>query len=133
MNIKQGQRAYYRNAPATALASIDAPQLQVSTKLEGVFEYIHLFTTTQNDLDTQLRKLTEHLAPTGRLWVSWPKAGQLETDLAIASVIRIGYTHSLVESTCLRIDDVWSGLKFTHPKPGKSYNNSYGTLPSQQD
>ena len=37
----------------------------------------------------------------------------------------------MVESTCLRIDDTWSGLKFTHPKPGKVYANSYGTLPGQ--
>ncbi len=38
----------------------------------------------------------------------------------------------MVESTCLRIDEVWAGLKFTHPVPGKHYANSYGTLPGQR-
>jgi hypothetical protein len=54
----------------------------------------------------------------------------LGSDLALPTVIGIGYRHGLVESTCLRIDDTWSGLKFTFPKPGKTYANSYGTLPS---
>ena len=57
---------------------------------------------------------------------------ELGTDLTIKSVIAIGYELNMVESTCLRIDEVWSGLKFTHPKPGKTYANSYGTLPDQR-
>ena len=38
----------------------------------------------------------------------------------------------MVESTSLRVDDTWSALKFTHPKPGKTYRNSYGTLPESR-
>jgi len=34
-----------------------------------------------------------------------------------------------VESTCLRVDGIWAGLKFTHPKQGKVYINRYRTLP----
>ena len=48
------------------------------------------------------------------------------------NVIKIGYDCGLVESTCLRIDDTWTALRFTHPKPGKVYTNSYGTLPQQR-
>ena len=62
------------------------------------------------------------------LWVSWPKDGKLGTDLNIKTVIKLGYDYGLVESTCLRIDAIWSGLKFTHPKKGKVYHNSYGKL-----
>jgi hypothetical protein len=65
--------------------------------------------------------------------VSWPKRGQLGSDLSLATVIGIGYDAGLVESTCLRIDDVWAGLRFTHPKPGRTYANSYGTLPPDVD
>ncbi|GAB3529414.1 hypothetical protein GCM10027402_32720 [Arthrobacter monumenti] len=43
-------------------------------------------------------------------------------------IIRIGYEHGLVESTALSVDSTWSAIKFTHPKPGKTYQNSYGTL-----
>ena len=74
--------------------------------------------------------LMRHLKPTGMLWVSWPKAKQLGTDLNLPNVIRIGYSHGLVESTCLSVDATWSGIKFTHPKPGKVYQNSHGQLPA---
>lgn len=49
-------------------------------------------------------------------------------DLKLQDVIRIGYSNGLVESTTLSINSEWSGIKFTHPKPGKTYANSYGTL-----
>jgi hypothetical protein len=51
-----------------------------------------------------------------------------DPDLA-PNVIEIGYSHGLVESTGLSVDLTWSGLKFTRPKAGKIYNNSYGNLP----
>ncbi|MGB3954273.1 MAG: hypothetical protein WBL05_03150 [Brooklawnia sp.] len=66
------------------------------------------------------------------LWISWPKGGRLGTDLNLKIVIPIGYDLGMVESTCLRVDDVWSALKFTHPKAGRHYANRYGTLPRQR-
>lgn len=62
------------------------------------------------------------------LWVSWPKARQEDTDLTLPIVIKLGYEYGLVESTCLSINSIWSALKFTYPKAGKIYNNSYGKL-----
>lgn len=61
--------------------------------------------------------------------MSWPKARKSGSDLGLSKIIEIGYKNGLVESTCLRVDDTWAGLKFTHPKKGKVYDNSYGTLP----
>lgn len=63
------------------------------------------------------------------LWVSWPKNMKLGTDLTLPKVIEIGYGYGLVESKCLSVDATWSALKFTHPKEGKAYNDSYGRLP----
>lgn len=70
--------------------------------------------------------------PGGKLWLSWPKGRKLGSDLSLPDVIRIGYGFGLVESTCLRVDDTWAGLRFTHPKPGNVYANTYGTLPQQR-
>ncbi len=75
------------------------------------------------------RSLKPHLKPWGTLWLSWPKGKRLGSDLGLPKVIEIGYNHGLVESTCLRVDDTWAALKFTHPKKGKVYHNRYGTLP----
>jgi hypothetical protein len=129
MGVKTGMRAYLDNAPAAAVDAMRLPPLDVAPTLTGAFDYLHLFTTTQHDLDETFPVLRQHLAPRGVLWVSWPKGKKQGTDLTLPVVIRIGYSHGLVESTCLSIDPTWSGLKFTHPKPGKNYQNSFGKLP----
>jgi hypothetical protein len=129
MGIKPDAKAFFVNAPAQSLETMELPNLEVAAKLEGAFDYLHLFTKTQVELDEVFPKLKTHLKPTGTLWVSWPKARGFGSDLTLPEVIRIGYTHGLVESTALSVDSVWSALKFTHPKKGKTYNNSFGTLP----
>lgn len=131
MGIRPGQRAFFQNAPLSALDAIGLPELKVETVLDGDFEYIHLFTTTQAEFNKQFPRLKAHLQPAGVLWVSWPKGRRQGTDLTLPSVIQIGYRHGLVESTCLSVDTTWSGLKFTHPKKGKTYHNSHGQLPKE--
>lgn len=129
MGVKPGSRAHFVDAPATALSAIDLPDLDVVDKLTGTFDYLHYFAITQHDMRATFPTLTPHLRAGGMLWLSWPKGGRLGSDLGLPKVIEIGYGFGLVESTCLRINDVWAGLKFTHPKKGKTYRNSHGTLP----
>ena len=131
MGIKPGTRALFVNAPESALKVMMLPSLEVNATLDGDFDYIHLFALTQTEMDDMFPKLKAHLRATGMLWVSWPKSRKLGTDLTLPHVIRIGYSHGLVESTTLSVDGTWSAIKFTHPKRGKVYNNSYGDLPSQ--
>ncbi len=128
MGVKENSRAVFVNAQKEALENINLPTLQIQEKMEEELDYIHLFVKTQTEFITYFPKLKPHLKLNGMLWVSWPKGGKLGTDLNIKSVIKLGYDFGLVESTCLSINDIWSGLKFTHPKKGKVYNNSYGKL-----
>ncbi len=128
MGIKEGMLAFFLNAPENALGAIRLPRLDVGSALQGKFDYLHFFTKTQAEMDDLFPKLKRHLKPTGMLWLSWPKGKKLGTDLGLPAVIRIGYSHGLVESTCLSVDATWSGLKFTHPKKDKTYHNSHGQL-----
>ena len=132
MGLKAGSRAYFIDAPADARTAMALPELDVPTSLDGMFEHIHLFVLTASDLNERFPALKSHIAPRGRLWVSWPKGRQNGTDLSIREVIRIGYQHGMVESTALSVNDVWSALKFTFPIPGRKYNNSYGRLPDRK-
>lgn len=129
MGIREGARAIFVNAPEAAQATIEPPNLDVVAELTGDFDYIHFFARTQAELDDTFPKLRAHLKPAGMLWVSWPKGKKLGTDLTLPKVIEIGYSHGLVESKTLSVDATWSALKFTRPKKGKVYNNSYGQLP----
>jgi hypothetical protein len=132
MGVAEGVRAIILDAPAGLVEALGLPSLDRATELRGDFAYIHQFATSQADLERALRKLRARLAPGGMLWVSWPKRGQLDTDLSLQSVIRIGYEQGLVESKTIGIDSTWSAIRFTHPVPGKTYKNSYGTLRGQR-
>lgn len=132
MGIKENSRAMFVHAPGDALNAIELPDLKESSRLTGEFDYIHLFAKSEKELDAQFPKLKKHLRDTGMLWVSWPKSKKLDSELTMFSVIRIGYDHGLVESKALSIDETWSALKFTHPKKGKVYKNSYGKLKAEE-
>ncbi len=128
MGIKKDIRAILVNAPAEAIKAIDLPNLDIASRLTGYFDYIHLFVGSESELRKKFPTLKSHLKPEGKLWISWPKNGQLETDLSLTKIIEIGYSFGLVESTCLSVDSIWTALKFTHPKKDKIYNNSHGKL-----
>lgn len=128
MGIKENARSIFINEPMNVFDLMQLPKIIIETDLKGNFDYIHFFVTTQTEFHEKFPDLKNHLSDTGSLWVSWPKAGKENTDLNIKSVIKIGYEYGLVESKCLSVNDTWSALKFTHPKEGKAYNNSYGKL-----
>ena len=131
MGIGAGAHVLLIDAPVEAVEAIQLPPVTIATApSDQQFDHIFLFVKSQAALDQRFPHLMRSLAAGGKLWVAWPKGGRLGTDLTIKEVIRIGYGHGLVESTNLRIDDTWTALKFTHPKPGKTYHNSYGKLPS---
>lgn len=129
MGIKEGMRTIFINAPDEALAAMRLPPLDIAAELSGMFDYIHVFVKRRAELEKVIPELKSHLAPKGKLWVSWPKNGGLGTDLRLTSgVIPVGYYNGLVESVCLSIDSTWSSLRFTRPIPGKKYNNSHAVL-----
>lgn len=130
LGIGAGMKAIFVDKPDAFPDEIDASVMSVSGKLTGEFDYIHVFVITQRALTKWFARLPGHVRKEGALWVSWPKAGQRNSDLTIKSVIRIGYDHNMVESKAISINAVWSALRFTHPKPGKTYCNSYGRLKS---
>lgn len=133
MGIKENSRAFFINPPteSEAIAGMILPEIDIAEKLTGLFDYIHLFVKNQSECKAKFPILKEHLKLDGMLWVSWPKGGQLETNLSLPIVINICYEFGLVESTCLSIDSTWSAIKFTHPKKGKTYNNSHAELKSR--
>jgi hypothetical protein len=128
LGLRNGMRAVLIGAPATVARHMRSAGADLRAQLRGRFDHIHLFTTRSAELDRRFPRLRDRLNPGGRLWVSWPKARQLETDLTLPEVIRIGYEHGLVESKTIGVDETWAAIKFTAPKAGKTYRNSYGTL-----
>ncbi len=128
MGIKKDARAIVIDAPTAVFKAIGLKELILASRLTGDFDHIHFFAESVLQLTKKFPALKSHLRPTGMLWISWRKGGKQKSDLTLTKVIEIGYDHGLVESKTLSVDAIWSAIKFTHPKMGKIYNNSYGTL-----
>jgi len=84
-------------------------------RLRPGLDFIHFFTRQRRELERQFLKLKSSLAPTGALWISWPKgASKIATDLSENIVREIGLKHGLVDVKVCAVDEVWSGLKFVY-------------------
>jgi hypothetical protein len=72
-----------------------------------------IFTKTAGDLKKQFPQFAKQLAPSGMLWVSWPKkTSGVVTDLNEHEVRRIGLEAGLVDVKVCAVSEIWSGLKF---------------------
>jgi len=85
----------------------------VEKSTEGPLDFIHLFTKDREELERDFPVLAKTLAPSGMLWVSWPKgASKIKTDVNETVVRKIGLEAGLVDVKVCAVDEVWSGLKF---------------------
>jgi hypothetical protein len=131
MGIKKGAISLFINAPDDIIEIMQLPELYIKNELDGEIDYIHFFVKNNIELCNKIQLLKEHLSINGMLWVSWPKGGKLGTDISLQKIIKSVYEYGLVESTTLSINKIWSAIKFTYPKKGKIYKNSYGKLESR--
>ncbi len=76
-------------------------------------DFAMIFIKSQAEMKEQFPKFARRLAPSGMLWVSWPKkASGMATDLNENDVRRLGLLAGLVDVKVCAVDEVWSGLKF---------------------
>lgn len=76
-------------------------------------DFVMLFTKSAAQLTKEFARIIKQLAPTGMLWVSWPKKSSgVPTDLDENKVRNIGLAAGLVDVKVCAVTDVWSGLKF---------------------
>jgi hypothetical protein len=89
--------------------------LEVTTRLSGQFQYIHLFVSRRSVLEKQFPRAAKALDKAGTFWVSWPKkASGVASDVTEAVVREIGLGAGLVDVKICAVDEVWSGLKFMY-------------------
>lgn len=75
------------------------------------------FTSSRESAESRVPYLARLLAPSGGLWVAYPKkAAKVETDLAFEVVQRIGLGAGLVDNKSCAIDDTWTAVRFVYRK-----------------
>jgi hypothetical protein len=104
------QRAIVLNAPASYAPTLS--DLPLEDRLEGDFDFIHVFVTDRSDVQRDGQRWRESLKDDGILWVSYPKGKSIPTDLNRDSLNRALQDHGLQGVSQVAIDDVWSALRF---------------------
>ncbi len=112
LGIKDGFRIALYNLPPDVGVELKDVFAKCQTSRERL-DFVMIFAKSQAELDKQFSRFSKQLAPTGMLWVSWPKKSSgVATDLNENLVREIGLKASLVDVKVCAVTEIWSGLKF---------------------
>jgi hypothetical protein len=116
IGIKPGHRLAIVNSPAGFEKELSPLPEGVVSGLDSPLDVAILFAADRSGLRKNLSKLAGKLAPTGMLWISWPKMSSgVATDLKEGAVREMGLAAGLVDIKVCAVNEVWSGLKFVIP------------------
>lgn len=127
LSLKHGLRVWWDGMPNSVRDEIGKSGLALKKRSTpiGPLDAVHVFVTKRDVLDCKLRLLLPQLAPSGFVWVSWPKAvrrvsvgqpgsrpvSKVETDMTEDAIREIALPMGLVDVKVCAVDEVWSGLK----------------------
>jgi hypothetical protein len=115
LGIKPKFRVAFVDLPAEVKAELKDALAECSVVRDGrdLLDFAMVFVKTQADLKKFFGRIAKQLAPSGMLWVSWPKkTSGVATDMNENDVRRIGLEAGLVDVKVCAVSEVWSGLKF---------------------
>jgi hypothetical protein len=87
---------------------------EVRTDLDGkaLYDVIVVFVSWRADLEAELSRLRDHMAPACGLWIAWPKrASKVLTDMSENVVREVALPTGLVDNKVCAIDQTWSALR----------------------
>lgn len=115
LSLKDGQRVWWENMPDSVRGEIEAEGLVLDLLEAPVppIDIAHIFVTVREDMEAKLNALRPLLAPSGFIWVSWPKkASKVPTDITEDGIREVILPHTdLVDVKVCAVDATWSGLK----------------------
>ncbi len=118
LGIKPGFKVQVFNSPKPYLEFFhDFPQdvVLIHSSQKMKVDFIHIFATTQKQLESSFKVAKLNLNMNGILWVSWPKkAAKIPTEIDKFDVMKTGQAQGLVDTKVAAIDEQWSGHKFMY-------------------
>ncbi len=113
LRFKAGMRVYVAGAPEDYEAELAKlpPEVERAARPTGKFDLVHAFYTRSAQLERDVPKLARTLKPGGILWLSYPKARALETDLDRDLIREAVQPMGLDTVAIAAIDDTWSALR----------------------
>ena len=112
--------------PGDAVALIGAPAwledglaavpgvAEIHTDLVGgaLYDVIVVFVSWRAELEAELGRFRDHMAPACGLWIAWPKkASRVPTDMTDNVVREVALPTGLVDNKVCAVDQTWSALR----------------------
>ncbi len=112
MHLKAGATMCVLDAPTGYQLELDELGVTQKKALKGPLDVVQIFVTRKAQLDGKLAQLKAAMSETSALWVCYPKANALDTDLN-RDLLRLALADKgLTAVAQIAIDNVWSGLRF---------------------
>jgi hypothetical protein len=122
MKLKPGQRAAIIDAPAGYLDEFHPlpDGAEISTQLDGRFDWIQVFVKTKAELDGLIQDLVAALKPESLLWISFPKgASKIQTDLSRDKGWDALRDVELKWINLISVNETWSAFSLRPYRPGE--------------
>lgn len=112
LSLKPGLTAWFHAMPGNVRAEIgDVDFVEWASPSKGL-DAAHVFTTERAEMERLLTDLRHMIAPTGFVWISWPKkASKVLTDITEDTIRTVCLPMGWVDVKVCAVDTVWSGLK----------------------
>ncbi len=123
LKLQPGQRAALINAPADYLDELGPlPEgVEVSTRLQGQFDWVQVFVQNQAELAKVAAKAGGALKPVSLLWISFPKGtSKIQTDLTRDQGWDSLKALDLRWVNLVSVNDTWSAFALRPYRPGET-------------
>lgn len=104
--VRPGALVHVKNAPA-GLAVVEPDAATPNPKAAGT---VLLFARTAAEAGKHLPPLAKALGEEARLWVAYPKAGKLETDLNRDRLWALAEKRGFTGVRLVALDETWSAM-----------------------
>jgi len=99
----------------------DVASLHTDLADDARYDVIVIFITERAELEAELPRLRERMAPACGLWIAWPKrASRVPTDMTDHVVREIALPTGLVDNKVCAIDATWTGLRLVIRRENRS-------------
>ncbi len=112
--IKPGHKFLLDNPPEGYLAKMGELPTGIILLRESsdIVDTVQVFVSNRAELEAQLPRLKELLAPIGMLWVTYHKGtSRVKTDINRDTINAYAYTIGLKGVAMISIDEDWSALR----------------------
>ena len=123
LKLKSGSRAAVVGAPPGYLELLAPPaDVDVSeTRVGGPFDWIQVFVRTSAELADVVKPVTAAIAPTGRVWICYPKgSSKIQTDLTRDKGWEPLAGGDLMWLSLVSVDGLWSAFGLRPYKQGEA-------------